>query len=96
MQTLDYHTVLQAVDFEREAVYTNYSGRFMYGATCFGIVGDTAQFARFMVVLGALTHNDDTVMDLLDVLREDNMGMDRIYYFPGFTLENVPQEDDNE
>lgn len=92
-KTLDYNDVLQAADFESEAIYTNYSGRYMYGATCFGFVGGVQDYTRFV---GTLLHliDADEWQTLVDALTTDNMGLDMIYYFPGWTLTNVPEDTD--
>lgn len=71
-----------------EALRDDYSGRGMYGETCFGIVvGGVNQAARFLVEL-AMSDEDATDLagDLADAMRSDSMGYDQIYYFPGYRL----------
>lgn len=62
-----------------EALREDYSGRFMYGDTCLGIVCDVPQFALFCAALGATA--DD--WDFVGRVRSDSMGLSSIFYFPG-------------
>lgn len=55
---------------------TDYSGRGMYGAECFGVEGNHSDFLRFMRLL-----DDDLFEDLADP-STDSMGMDIIFYWP--------------
>lgn len=75
-----------------EARY-DYSGRGMYGTTCFGIVGSAADLVRFATsVAGAMwTAHTEEVEALYDALREqdvaeDSMGRDAIYYWPRLAI----------
>lgn len=67
----------------------DYSGRWMYGAKCFGIIGNTAAYARFLLKL-AEGGNPDAAWELADVVRTDSMAYDTIFYFP-----NVDVVDEN-
>lgn len=53
-----------------------YSGRGMYGRTCFGIVGHAGDLATFLMGV-----SEDTREKLQDGWRTDNMGLDTIYYW---------------
>lgn len=71
-----------------EARY-GYSGRGMYGARCFGIVGTAGDLVRFATsVAGALWTADGPELDRLheaireEETREDSMGFRTIYYWP--------------
>jgi hypothetical protein len=100
MQTLDRQIILDALEDE-DALCENYSGRFMYGDKCFGIVGSIQDYGKFMSNLGMNVY-DDSIMGLtvfeVDSLagatREDSMGRDAIFYFPGYNVE--PAEDDED
>jgi hypothetical protein len=65
----------------------DYSGRFMFGKSCFGIVGGPGDLMRFATsVAGAAFTGDDEALDLNDFLREsspstDSMGRSTIYYW---------------
>jgi hypothetical protein len=75
-----------------------YSGRGMYGETCYGVVGDETALAEFETALALLTVMDDlddevngytalnALTDVQDMRREDSMGLDRIYYYPSLTV----------
>lgn len=93
--------ILESADlFDGEArPRADYSGRGMYGDTCFGITfSSSTGLSRFMVAAGMATANqeaDDDVRpdDVLDSLAlanatcTDSMGRDMIAYWPGWTLE---------
>lgn len=53
-----------------------YSGRGMYGATCFSITGGTRDLVRFLRSL------PDEVGDELVDPSTDNMGLDIVFYWP--------------
>lgn len=53
-----------------------YSGRGMYGATCFSITGRTSDLVRFLRSL------PDEVGDELVDPTTDNMGLDIVFYWP--------------
>jgi hypothetical protein len=66
--------------------YRDYSGRGMYGATCFGItVNSHASTTMFMLAVREVIGLEDTVY-LASAMRSDSMGYDTIVYFPGWTL----------
>lgn len=60
-----------------------YSGRGMYGETCFGIVGSDHDLLRFAI---SLTTEDNQAHFWLPEVRSDQMGLNRIYYWPSVTL----------
>ncbi len=64
------------------AIKEDYSGRGMYGDTCFGIVCDITDFAIFCASVGSFM--DD--WDWLGRVRTDNMGLSTIWYWPGVKL----------
>lgn len=57
-----------------------YSGRFMYGQTCLGLVGNLntlIEFIQWIVPeISELAESD------MSNVRSDNMGLDMIYYWP--------------
>lgn len=77
-------------------IHFEYSGRGMYGRTCFGFVGNEEQYAEFLYSLIESNHEEgDCVSNAIQVAREfssrvsrDSMGYSTIYYFPGITLTN--------
>ena len=66
-----------------EDVRTSYSGRGMYGETCFGVVTEDP-----MQLVGSLSMNlgmsgyDDLAIDFYSNACMDSMGLSRIIYFP--------------
>ena len=72
---------------DEDCLYLNYSGRGMYGAKCFGIVGGQHTFAKFLV---EAARSVDGVQNLGDQMAEsvhlDNMGHELIFYFPNITV----------
>ncbi len=85
-----------------KGIYEEYSGRVMYGSKCFGII--VGQYESPAKVFGWLIHNlmeDDEVSDLAIRLlehgiKEDNMGLDSIIYFPHFQWDQDSEELDEE
>jgi hypothetical protein len=83
---------LEGSDLTEDAVYDGYSGRAMYGATCFGIVHDSpGQLLAFFATLGAISEHAYG-LDMHDIgrlaqgARQDDLGLSTITYFPGFEL----------
>lgn len=73
----------------------DYSGRFMFGRTCFGFVGDVHDLAAFFYALGLYPGGDGGVGDALARrLRRDNVGLEMIYYFPGVDVTEPASDDD--
>ena len=61
----------------------DYSGRFMFGATCIGFVGENAECAALAALIRRKTGKD---------FRCDNMGKyDMIYYFPSLSVTKETQ-----
>lgn len=77
-------------------VRTDYSGRGMYGRTCFGFVGGPRDLVKFLLELSDLLDEFDEVDGDLEAwydMSQDNMGYDTIYYWP---LIHVVDEDDDQ
>lgn len=83
-------------------VSDNYSGRFMFGETCFGVVVDNIATAVYdlseslrEIIITESRNNQDLAKEAADVLedgkltecRTDSMGLDYIIYFPDITVE---------
>jgi hypothetical protein len=69
---------------------TDYSGRGMYGATCFAIITDDSAWRLVSDLQRALDDSDDgdEYYAALEYLvehepRVDSLGLDTIYYWPG-------------
>jgi hypothetical protein len=79
-------------DCEGLSLREDYSGRSMYGKSCFGFVGTLREFSEFLVTLAQLEHEEDPyaesiAMGLAQSVCTDNMGLSTIFYFPGYHLE---------
>lgn len=72
----------------------DYSGRFMFGRTCFGFVGDVHDLAAFFYALGLYLDPEDDGDALARRLRCDNVGLEMIYYFPGVDVTEPASDDD--
>ena len=74
-----------------EDVRFDYSGRGMFGRTCFGFVGSVRDLATFFYRLGLVTDevegDDGTGEELARALRMDDMGLQTIFYFPGLEVQ---------
>lgn len=71
---------LERADLNESALYDDYSGRGMYGATCLGIVGSTGDAAKFLIALAF--EGDEAALSLAAYTRTDDMGMSMITYWP--------------
>jgi hypothetical protein len=85
--TIDRTTIvnaLSAAGLDDDALYTDYSGRAMYGDTCLGIVHDG--LGELLTIVVEL---DRAGLELgwLANARQDSMGHSDITYFPGVTVE---------
>lgn len=64
-------------------VYTDYSGRFMYGAQCFGIMtSDPFRLVGSMSMSLGMSGYDNLAIDLYSNTCIDDMGLSKIVYFP--------------
>lgn len=59
----------------------SYSGRGMYGSSCLAIVCDTNELALIMFTLG-LTQQSPNLLDYIQGMRRDNMGLSSVFYWP--------------
>lgn len=91
MRTLDLgesEAVVMAADMAGIDIDTDirrdYSGRFMYGARCFGIVAGPSTYGEFLIEVAG----DDEALAkrLADTVRTDDMGLSTIYYWPELRL----------
>lgn len=102
MYELDYNEIIEAVEDatgDRDALYLGYSGRGMYGSECFGIVcslGELLVFVESLSTRAALSSSDANVGEWIDRAQSDSMGISTIWYFPGATIVNAPDEDESE
>lgn len=84
---LDIKTVIEnfCEDNDLELV-KRYSGRGMYGKTCYGIVCDSIR--TLLELTDYIRDNGfDSVTDVLGNVEIDNMGYQKIFYFRRLTLD---------
>lgn len=96
------------VEGEDCSIYEQYSGRGMYGAECFGIVINRHAKATILsifmdIIFDAIDGNysDEVIEEVRHIewkMREDNLGLDQIYYFPNvqWPADECEEEDDVE
>lgn len=84
---IDVNTIDNALDsIERVNVRSDYSGRSMFGKTCFGIDFDHgSDVAEFFINLAEA--DADLARMLRSRMRQDSMGLGLIVYFPGISLD---------
>ena len=70
--------IKEAAETAGAQFYENYSGRFMFGACCPGVVGDIHTLAEVLANLPP---------DLRKTFRQDSMGLEYIYYWPSLVTE---------
>lgn len=80
-------TVCDMADLERDAVYTEYSGRGMYGQACFAVTMTSGEVARFRAAMRAVTPHIG--LSWADAAI-DSLGRDVIVYFPHWRLADEP------
>lgn len=72
-------------DLDLENIRDSYSGRYMYGKSCLGIVVDDINKAfRFVSYMTDI--DPDIGFELADKAKLDSMGLSTIVYFPGVTV----------
>lgn len=62
---------------------TQYSGRFMFGRRCFGIIVDDVE-ALIELALDLPGNEQEEFRQVLRTMRSDNMGFSKIVYFPAY------------
>ena len=86
---LDSDIVLDSMGeagLDEDAMYEDYSGRAMFGDTCFGIVCGLNEFIHFITDYVS-AGGDDSDLSWLRNVRCDSMGLSTIWYWPGVTVE---------
>jgi len=96
---IDKNHLEEAVRHTEDAVTlnTSYSGRFMFGEKCVGVIGNLAGYGKFLLaLLEVLEDADDKgfydgepygdVYALAESVKMDNLGLDHVFYFPGVTV----------
>ena len=63
----------------------NYSGRGMYGRTCYGIVTDNIFYVVITLCDMIRDEGYESAADIIGEVRTDSMGLDKIVYFPSIT-----------
>lgn len=90
--------VSQILEDEGSYSVRSYSGRAMYGKSCFGVDVDSIKdMLKIMLILASDTEGleDGWLHDLADNARTDSMGMGQIIYFPKYPpATNVEDEDE--
>lgn len=94
----DLEYVLDQADvlYGEETINDTYSGRGMYGESCLSVVFEGKRIqrnlSRFFVELGMLAAAEGEAIsagqacDMADAVATDDLGLDTIVYFPGWTL----------
>tara|TARA_Y100001973_G_scaffold106687_1_gene186522 strand:- start:3691 stop:4002 length:312 start_codon:yes stop_codon:yes gene_type:complete len=82
-------SAIEDLDCE-EKLYANYSGRYMYGKTCIGIVGDDvhSDLIQFISSIVSLVDKEELeeILEYFSDCKMDNMGLNSILYFPNVQL----------
>lgn len=78
-------TLVDAATGTDADVRTDYSGDFMFGKTCFGIVGDMNDYGLFLVRVAE--EDGDLARGLANSVRTDGMGMSTIFYWEHLEIE---------
>lgn len=78
---------------DEDCIRWTYSGRYMYGKSCFGVVGNVLDYTMFLLLLSQQEDGAgfDWAIELAQQVNTDNMAQETIFYFPG--LEVLDDED---
>ena len=80
-------------------IHEDYSGRFMYGATCLGLSFEGSAGSLFAAFIRELENAESSTVEeaaeMFDDMRSDNLGLGTIYYFPGWKFEESEDEDED-
>nr|DAH47973.1 MAG TPA: hypothetical protein [Caudoviricetes sp.] len=88
---------LQNCDDAIDSIRADYSGRYMYGRTCFGIVTtDPYRVIGSMSMDLGMNGYEDLAIDLYSNVCTDNMGMSTIIYFPDVEWNHEEESEDVE
>ena len=78
----DISGLIDELELDPSAVYADYSGRAMYGATCFGLViPRRITPVHVGAAIVRIISNDDLIEEMLNSVETDSMGLDTIVYF---------------
>jgi hypothetical protein len=96
----DLDAILDLTGAPENTINRNYSGRSMYGATCFAVEGTLEDFAMFMGAAGIVLSeerdhepaNVGRVLDLAQSVRMDRLGHDYVFYFVGWQIEERDED----
>lgn len=72
----------------------DYSGRFIFGEVCFGIVGSSRDLRIFTVAVLREYYGDDDIPAKWHENVRDSMGLDMIFYWPGIVAAPEPEPAD--
>lgn len=85
-------------------IHDDYSGRYMYGATCLGLSVEGSASSLFAAFIRGLKNADNHIMEeaaeMFDDMKTDTLGLGTIFYFPGWGLNEgegeceEPEEDE--
>jgi len=91
---------VRAIETEGYTVIPNYSGRGMYGKTCFGIIcANPIKAAMVITRILMMDYIDDGEMILdtmMNLACSDSMGLDTIIYFPRVSVDVDEGDDEDE
>lgn len=75
----------------------DYSGRFMYGATCWGVDGDYDKVEDFIYTATKKAIKaglEDEFDDMIKAKQQDQMGLGTIVYFPNYIFDDEVTENE--
>ena len=77
--------IINSVNQNGGEIHAEYSGRWMYGETCFGFAGDLEHIIGD--ILSDLSECPEEIEEFASMLkdsRKDQLGLEWIIYFPGW------------
>lgn len=80
-------------------IHEDYSGRFMYGATCLGLSFEGSAGSLFAAFIRELEtygeYVNEEAAEMFDDMRSDNLGLGTIFYFPCWKFDESEGEDED-
>ena len=82
----DIIDALYDAGLDADSLREDYSGRAMYGESCFGIVCSDGEALHFVASIAIILEGRADDWHWVEDVRTDSMGLSTIWYWPGIKL----------
>ena len=98
ISTEAFEALKDAAESHDGSVLSDYSGRGMFGATCLAITCSSLNdLIRTILKAQELAGGPTDITDYIlngGNMRQDSLGRDMVYYFPGLSVEGLDREEE--